>query len=67
MPWQALLMAGWPAFGISWHAGSGSLYGLAGKRVLEVGSGRGYLQDIVAGYTGLDISKAWQAEITNLL
>ena len=26
------------------------------KRVLEVGSGRGYLQDVVADYTGLDIS-----------
>jgi len=31
-------------------------YGLAGKRILEVGSGRGYLQDIVPDYTGLDIS-----------
>jgi SAM-dependent methyltransferase len=26
------------------------------KRVLDVGSGRGYLQDIVADYTGLDLS-----------
>jgi SAM-dependent methyltransferase len=26
------------------------------KRVLEVGSGRGYLQDVVSDYTGLDIS-----------
>ncbi len=31
-------------------------YGLAGKKVLEVGSGRGYLQDVVADYTGLDLS-----------
>jgi len=31
-------------------------YGLADKRILEVGSGRGYLQDIVPDYTGLDIS-----------
>jgi SAM-dependent methyltransferase len=29
---------------------------LAAKRVLEVGSGRGYLQDVVDDYTGLDIS-----------
>jgi SAM-dependent methyltransferase len=29
---------------------------LENKRVLEVGSGRGYLQDVVADYTGLDIS-----------
>ena len=29
---------------------------LANKRVLEVGAGRGYLQDVVADYTGLDIS-----------
>ncbi len=29
---------------------------LASKRVLEVGAGRGYLQDIVDNYTGLDIS-----------
>lgn len=34
------------------------LYGLGNKRVLEVGSGRGYLQDIVPDYTGLDISPA---------
>jgi SAM-dependent methyltransferase len=33
-------------------------YGLKDKRVLEVGSGRGYLQDIVQDYTGLDISPA---------
>jgi len=33
-----------------------SRYGLEHKRVLEVGSGRGYLQDIVEDYTGLDIS-----------
>ena len=31
-------------------------YELSGKRVLEVGSGRGYLQDIVPDYTGLDLS-----------
>ena len=31
-------------------------YGLADKHILEVGSGRGYLQDIVPDYTGLDIS-----------
>lgn len=30
--------------------------GLAQKRALDVGSGRGYLQDVVADYTGLDIS-----------
>jgi len=29
---------------------------LQGKRVLDIGSGRGYLQDIVDDYTGLDIS-----------
>jgi SAM-dependent methyltransferase len=33
-------------------------YDLAGKRVLEVGAGRGYLQDIVGDYTGLDISSS---------
>ena len=31
-------------------------FGLRDKKVLEVGSGRGYLQDIVPDYTGLDIS-----------
>lgn len=31
-------------------------YGLQDKRVLDIGSGRGYLQDIVQDYTGLDIS-----------
>ena len=31
-------------------------YGLEDKRVLDIGSGRGYLQDIVEDYTGLDIS-----------
>ncbi len=31
-------------------------YGLETRRVLEVGSGRGYLQDVVADYTGLDLS-----------
>lgn len=30
---------------------------LADKRILEVGSGRGYLQDVVQDYTGLDISE----------
>jgi SAM-dependent methyltransferase len=31
-------------------------YKLADRPVLEIGSGRGYLQDIVENYTGLDIS-----------
>ena len=31
-------------------------YKLQDKRVLDVGSGRGYLQDVVADYTGLDLS-----------
>ncbi len=31
-------------------------YGLTGKRVLDVGAGTGYLQDIVPDYVGLDIS-----------
>jgi len=31
-------------------------YGLGNKKVLDVGSGRGYLQDVVNDYTGLDIS-----------
>lgn len=31
-------------------------FGLNKKRVLEVGSGRGYLQDVAESYTGLDIS-----------
>lgn len=31
-------------------------YGLANKKVLDVGSGRGYLQDLVDDYTGLDLS-----------
>lgn len=31
-------------------------YGLEHKRILEVGSGRGGLQDVVADYTGLDLS-----------
>ena len=30
--------------------------GLAGRRCLEVGCGRGYLQDVVEDYTGLDLS-----------
>jgi SAM-dependent methyltransferase len=32
-------------------------YGLKDKKVLEAGAGRGHLQDIVADYTGLDISE----------
>jgi SAM-dependent methyltransferase len=31
-------------------------YSLGTKKVLDVGSGRGYLQDVVNDYTGLDIS-----------
>jgi SAM-dependent methyltransferase len=31
-------------------------YGLADKRVLDVGAGTGYLQDLVKDYVGLDIS-----------
>ena len=31
-------------------------YDLQGAAVLEVGSGKGYLQDVVADYTGLDIA-----------
>jgi SAM-dependent methyltransferase len=31
-------------------------HGLERKRILEVGSGRGYLQDVVEDYTGLDLS-----------
>src|SRR5579871_2774977 len=31
-------------------------YGLADKKVLDIGAGRGYLQDVVNDYTGLDIS-----------
>jgi SAM-dependent methyltransferase len=31
-------------------------YSLGGKKALDVGSGRGYLQDVVHDYTGLDIS-----------
>jgi SAM-dependent methyltransferase len=33
-------------------------YGLQEKRVLDVGAGRGYLQDCARDYTGLDISPA---------
>jgi SAM-dependent methyltransferase len=33
-----------------------SSFGLADKKVLDIGAGRGYLQDVVADYTGLDIS-----------
>ena len=31
-------------------------YGLANKKVLDIGAGRGYLQDVVADFTALDIS-----------
>jgi SAM-dependent methyltransferase len=31
-------------------------YGLADKKVLDIGSGQGYLQDLVPDYTGLDIA-----------
>jgi SAM-dependent methyltransferase len=31
-------------------------YGLTNRPVLEIGSGRGYLQDVAQNYTGLDIS-----------
>jgi SAM-dependent methyltransferase len=31
-------------------------FNLSDRRVLEIGSGRGYLQDVVKNYTGLDIS-----------
>jgi SAM-dependent methyltransferase len=33
-----------------------STYGLQNESVLDIGSGRGYLQDVVENYTGLDIS-----------
>jgi Methylase involved in ubiquinone/menaquinone biosynthesis len=33
-------------------------YGLGNKPVLDIGSGRGYLQDVVENYTGLDISSS---------
>ncbi|MEP7364448.1 MAG: methyltransferase domain-containing protein [Acidobacteriota bacterium] len=32
------------------------MYGLHDQKVLDVGAGRGYLQDVVPDYTGLDIS-----------
>jgi len=31
-------------------------FGLGNKKVLDIGAGRGYLQDVVADYTALDIS-----------
>ena len=31
-------------------------FGLTDKKVLDIGAGRGYLQDVVSDYTGLDIS-----------
>lgn len=34
------------------------IFGLKDKRVLDIGSGRGYLQDVVEDYTGLDISSS---------
>lgn len=34
------------------------VFDLREKKVLEIGSGQGYLQDMVADYTGLDISPA---------
>lgn len=36
--------------------GFANQYGLAGKRVLDIGAGTGYLQDVVPDYVGLDIS-----------
>ena len=33
-----------------------SKFGLQDKKALDIGSGQGYLQDVVAAYTGLDIS-----------
>jgi SAM-dependent methyltransferase len=33
-----------------------SAFGLKDKKVLDIGAGRGYLQDVVNDYTGLDIS-----------
>jgi SAM-dependent methyltransferase len=35
-----------------------SRYGLRDRPILEIGSGRGYLQDVVEDYTGLDISSS---------
>jgi len=35
-------------------------YGLRDKRILDIGAGRGYLQDLVENYTGLDISPTAQ-------
>jgi hypothetical protein len=32
-------------------------YGLESRPMLEIGSGRGYLQDVAKDYTGLDIRK----------
>lgn len=39
-----------------WVSGFASMYGLQDRAILDVGSGRGYLQDVVGNYTGLDIS-----------
>lgn len=35
-------------------------YGVKGAKALEVGAGRGYLQDVVENYTGLDLSPSAQ-------
>lgn len=44
-------------YGIEEHVSQfADVYGLHNKKILEVGSGRGYLQDIVGDYTGLDLS-----------
>ena len=40
---------------------------LQNKRILDVGSGRGYLQDIVADYTGLDLSPTVRRSTTSPL
>jgi SAM-dependent methyltransferase len=37
-----------------------SQYGLRDRRILDVGAGRGYLQDMVQNYVGLDISPTAQ-------
>lgn len=36
------------------------VHSLENKRILDVGAGRGYLQDVVHDYTGLDISPTVQ-------
>jgi ubiquinone/menaquinone biosynthesis C-methylase UbiE len=42
--------------GLPWVRGFIERYGLTGKRVLEVGCGRGAFQDLVEDYTGVDYS-----------